>query len=156
MIAIDEPAIVETGELIYACLPLIVLREEIGTVMAPGIAEVRGAIAAQGVASAGPWFTHHLAITKETFDLEICIPVSTPIAAAGRVRPGALKAGRVARTVYHGGYEGLHGAWKAFNEWVAGRSLKPASDLVERYLVGPESSPRPADWRTELNRPLLE
>jgi len=29
-----------------------------------------------------------------------------------------------------------------------------ADDLWEVYLVGPHSSADPANWRTELNRPL--
>jgi effector-binding domain-containing protein len=117
---------------------------------------VRSTVAAQGLVSTGPWFTHYLAITKDAFDLEICVPVPTPVVAAGRVRAGALRAGRVVRTVYHGGYEGLHGAWKAFDEWVSAHRCRSASDLVERYLVGPESSPSASDWRTELNRLLLD
>jgi effector-binding domain-containing protein len=61
----------------------------------------------------------------------------------------------VARTVHHGGYEGLPLAWGKFLAWVADGGHTPAPDLWERYLVGPESSPDPADWRTELNQPLL-
>jgi effector-binding domain-containing protein len=60
----------------------------------------------------------------------------------------------VARTVYHGDYEGLHGAWGEFEAWIAESGHTSAADLWERYVVGPESSPDPANWRTELNRPL--
>jgi len=31
---------------------------------------------------------------------------------------------------------------------------KQAENLWEVYSVGPQSSPDPANWRTELNRPL--
>jgi hypothetical protein len=31
----------------------------------------------------------------------------------------------------------------------------PGPDLYEAYLVGPESSPDAAAWRTELSRPLV-
>lgn len=45
----------------------------------------------------------------------------------GRVKPGELPAAsKVARTVYHGSYEGLGAAWS-----------------------------EPASWRTELNQPLV-
>jgi effector-binding domain-containing protein len=60
----------------------------------------------------------------------------------------------VARTVYHGDYEGLPVAWAEFKEWIEANGHSCAVDLWERYLVGPESSDNPADWRTELNRPL--
>lgn len=40
------------------------------------------------------------------FDFEISVPVTSPVAAAGRVKPGQLPATKVARTIYHGPYEG--------------------------------------------------
>ena len=60
-----------------------------------------------------------------------------------------------ARTYYHGPYEGLGGAWGEFSDWIAANGLRPAPDLWESYVTGPESSPDPANWRTELIRPLL-
>jgi effector-binding domain-containing protein len=71
------------------------------------------------------------------------------------VKPGrpALK---VVRTVYHGPYEGLDGAWQEFSARTKANGHKTAGDLYECYLVGPESSPDPANWRTELSRPLIE
>jgi effector-binding domain-containing protein len=112
------------------------------------------AIAAQGVAPAGPWFTHHLKVPDETFDFEIGVPVAASVAPAGRVQPGELPAATVARTVYHGPYEGLATAWGQFMAWIDARGHAPAPDLWECYVAGPEASPDPANWRTELNRPL--
>jgi effector-binding domain-containing protein len=123
--------------------------------MGPGISEVMAAVAAQGIAPTGPWFTHHLRMDPAIFDFEICVPVSTPVAPVGRVKPGQLPAARVARTIYRGPYEGLGAAWGEFDAWIASQGLTPGPDLWEVYAVGPESSPDPADWRTELNRPLI-
>lgn len=39
-------------------------------------------------------------------------------------------------------------------DWIAASGHTPAEDLWERYAAGPESSPDPATWRTELIRPL--
>ena len=88
------------------------------------------------------------------FDFEIGVPVSKPISPAGRVKPGAWPATAMARTVHRGGYEGLGAAWHSFNAWVASQGLKPAEDLWERYVTGPESGPDSAQYRTEFNRPL--
>jgi effector-binding domain-containing protein len=33
---------------------------------------------------------------------------------------------------------------------------KTAGDLYECYVVGPESTSDPANWRTELSRPVIE
>ncbi|MBV8199525.1 MAG: GyrI-like domain-containing protein, partial [Acidobacteria bacterium] len=137
-----------------AVIRLTIQREEIRQVMGPGRAELMAAVAAQGIAPAGPWFSHHLRMDPKIFDFEIGVPVTTPISAAGRVRPGQLPATTAARTVYHGTYEGLASAWSELNAWVAASGHAPAQDLWESYVAGPESNPDPATWRTELTRPL--
>ena len=90
------------------------------------------------------------------FDFEISVPVAAPVAAAGRVKPGRLPATTVARTVYRGPYEGLGAAWAEFSAWITASGRTPAPQLWECYVAGPESSPDPSAWRTELNRPLLD
>jgi effector-binding domain-containing protein len=154
---IDKPAITKSAEVHAAMVHVTVPRSEIQKVMGPGLGEVNATIAAQGIKPAGPWFTHHLKMDPEVFDFEICVPVKKPVSPSGRVKPGRIKAGqRVARTVYHGNYEGLGAAWGEFLAWVDSQGLKTASDLWEFYTTGPESSPDPGSWRTELVKPLLE
>lgn len=152
---LDKPQIAQTAAQATAVIRLTIPRAEIQHVMGPGYREVMAAVAAQGIAPVGPWFTHHLRMDPDTFDFEICVPVAAPISAAGRVKPGELRAATVARTVYHGPYEGLPAAWGEFMAWIAAQGHTPAPDLWERYVAGPESSPDPAVWRTELNRPLI-
>ena len=152
---LDTPQIIQTSSLLTAYVHLDIPRSEIQDVMGPGIAEVMEALSAQGIAPAGPWFTHHLKMDPERFDFEICVPVTEPVTPVGRVRAGELPARKVARTVYQGPYEGLGDAWEAFMDWIEGQGLNPATDLWECYVAGPESAPDPANWRTELNRPLI-
>src|SRR4051812_13913849 len=123
--------------------------------MGPGIHEVLGALASQGITPSGPWFTHHRRRPTDTFDFDICFPVTTPVAATGRVKPGLLPATRVARVVYRGPYEGLGDAWGEFCDWVSANGHTPRADLWERYVVGPETGCEPAGFVTELNRPLV-
>jgi effector-binding domain-containing protein len=151
---LDAPKIVRTTDQLTAVIHLNVPRAEIQKVMGPGIAELRAVLAAQGIAPSGPWLTHHLRMDPGIFDFEICLPVSAPVAASGRVKPARLPATTVARTVYHGGYEGLAAAWGEFEAWLEANGHKPAPDLWEVYAAGPETGPDPAKWRTELNRPL--
>lgn len=152
---LDTPQIVRTAAQQTAIIRITVAREEIRNVMGPGIGEVMAAVAAQGTAPAGPWFTHHLRMDPRTFDFEVGVPVAAPVAATGRVKPGQLPATTVARTVYHGDYEGLGTAWGEFNAWIVANGHTPTADFLECYLVGPESNPDPAAWRTELSRPLI-
>ena len=151
---LDKPRIVQTGAQLTAIIRLTIPREEIRSVMSPEIAELMAAVAAQGMVPAGPVFSHHLRMDPGIFDFEIGVPVTAAVSAAGRVTASQLPAATVARTVYHGPYEGLGSAWGEFNAWITAEGDSPAPDLWECYVAGPESNPDPANWRTELNRPL--
>src|SRR5260221_10393716 len=142
---LDIPEITEAAAQLTAVIHLTIPRAEIRKVMGPGLGELRAAIAAQGVAPAGPWFTHHLRMDPDIFDFEICVPVTEPVTATGRVQPGQLPAARVARTVYRGPYEGLAAAWGEFDAWITANGYAPGPDLWECYVAGPESSPDPAN-----------
>jgi effector-binding domain-containing protein len=151
---IEPPRITETAAGPIAVIHLTVPRSKIRNVMGPGITEVMAAVRAQGISPAGPWFTHHLRIDPDVFDFEVGVPLPVPVAAVGRVKPGERPAMTVAQTIYHGPYEGLGEAWGQFDDWIAARGHRKAADLWECYAIGPESTPDPAGWRTELIRPL--
>jgi effector-binding domain-containing protein len=153
-VVLEQLQVVTVEALPAAILHVTVPRERIREVMGPGLEEVRKAIAAQGAGEAGPWFTHHLRMDPAAFDFEIGVPVSSPVAPAGRVMPGELPAARVARAVYCGPYERLGEAWGEFDAWVAREGHTARGDLWETYLTGPESGADPALFRTELSRPL--
>jgi len=72
-----------------------------------------------------------------------------------RVVPSSLPAAKVARTIHHGGYEGLGAAWGELTAWMKAEGHEAGPNLWERYLAGPESGD-PSGWRTELNRPVVE
>ena len=67
------------------------------------------------------------------------MPVSSEVQASGRVTPGQLPATKVARTTYHGGYEGLGPAWGEFDKWLKDHGHSTAGDLWEVYTAGPET-----------------
>jgi effector-binding domain-containing protein len=151
---IDTPQIVQSPAQLTAVIRLTIPRKEIQSVMGPAIGEVMAAVAAQGIAPSGPVFSHHFRMDPGIFDFEVGVPIPKPVSPAGRVKPGQLPATTVARTVYHGPYEGLGAAWGEFDAWIAANGHTPAPNLWERYVAGPESGPDPANWRTELNRAL--
>ena len=153
---IDAPRVVAVASRPAAVIPFVIPRAEMPKVMGPAIQELLATLASQGIAPAGPVFAHHLRMPQGMFDFEVGVPVSSPVAAAGRVQPGELPSATVARTIYRGPYEGLPSAWGEFMAWIESEGHSPAPDLWEVYLTNPESTPDPADWRTELNRPLAE
>jgi effector-binding domain-containing protein len=151
---ISAPSILQTEARPAAVIRLTIPRGQMMKAFGPAAGEVMSALAGQGVKPAGPLFAHHLKLSRETFDFELGVQVPAPIAAAGRVQPGELPAAKVARTIYSGPYEGLPAAWGEFEAWVKANGHEPAGHLWELYSVGPQSTPDPANWRTELNWPL--
>ncbi|MFP4539253.1 MAG: GyrI-like domain-containing protein [Dichotomicrobium sp.] len=157
---IEPPEIADTTAQRAAVIRLQIPRERIGVEMPAAIQELLDALSAQGQAPQGPLFAHHLKLSKTDCDVEVGFPVGAPIAPAGRVDNGAQPGGRVARTVYQGPYEDLPAAWDAFGQRLrsdglaSGEVCESVETLWERYLVGPETSDDPGDWRTELNLPL--
>ncbi len=151
---IDTPQITHTTAQLTAIIHLTIPKAEMRHVFGPAIGELMATLAAQGIAPAGPVFDHYLKITPDMFDFELGVPVSKPVVAAGRVRPSLWPAMKVARTVYHGPYEGLPAAWGEFMGWIKTEAHMPAADLWQLYITHADANPDPATWRTELNRPL--
>lgn len=153
---IDDPQIIETSAKTTAIIRLTVAKSEMGKVFGPGIVELMTELAAQGIQPTGPVFAHHLKTTPEKFDFELSVPVSAPVKPAGRVQPSEWPSMVVARTVYHGPYEGLPDAWGEFMDWIETEGHAIADDLWECYITNPDSDPDPANWQTELNRQVLD
>ena len=105
-------------------------------------------VAAQGIAVAGPVFSHHLAITATGWDFEVRVPVKARVTAEGRVRPGRLEATRIAWTSYRGPYEGLGKAWSEFRVWIA-EARRRSGPL--RGLPGRATGDEHARHRTRSN-----
>lgn len=151
---LDNPEIIHTDEQLTAVIHLTVPRTEISTVMGAAISEVMSTLYAQGIAPVGPCFSYHLNRPTDIFDFEVGFPVLNPIKPSGRVKASKLPAAKVARTTYHGSYEGLGAAWCEFCTWIESHGYLAQDRLWECYSLGPESSPDPTQWCTELNRPL--
>ncbi len=146
---IDKPKIVRTEAQPAAVIHVTVAKDKIREVMGPGLKELRDTLAAQGIEPTGPWFTHHLMLDPSQWDFEIGLPIAASIKPQGRVKPGELPALTAARTVYHGGYEGLGTAWGELMSWIKAKGHVATSSLWEVYL---EEGP----CRTELTRPLVK
>ena len=152
---LDTPEIVLTEARHAAVVRLTIPRDEIRSAMGPAIEEVLAAVKAQGLAPAGPLFSHHFRMDPDFFDFHVGIPVEGAVLPAGRVTEGKLPGVKAARAVYRGPYEELGAAWGEFQAWVDSMGLARAPDLWECYLAGPESGADSGAWRTELVQPLL-
>ena len=159
---IETPQIITTTPAHTALIHLQVSMAEMMQQFGPNVGELIAAVLAQGAKPAGPVFAHHLHMDPnctgipERFDFELSVPVSAPVTASGRMKPGTMPAVRAARTAYYGPYEGLSDAWGEFMGWIKAQQLAPAEDLYECYVTGPQTSEDSYTWRTEFIRPLLD
>ena len=151
---IATPEIVQTNAEQAAVIHLTIPRAEMIKTFGTAVDELAAELTRQGVTPQGAVFAHHLITSTVTFDFELGIIVNRPVQVNGPVKPGELPAAKVARTIYGGPYEGLHLAWIEFNQWMKANGLRQADSLWEVYSVGPETTPDPANWRTEMIRPL--
>jgi len=148
---ISSPTIVQTVARRAAVIPIAIPREQIREVMGPAFNDLFAALGEQGVAPAGPAFSHHLRNDPGVFDFELGVPIDAPFASTGRVTPGELPAARVAQTVYTGGYEGLGAAWGELDRWLKDEGLETAGAFWEIYEAGPETGVDPSQYRTRLS-----
>lgn len=151
---ISPPSIIQAETCPTAVIRLTIPRDQIQYVMGPAIQEVMQTLAAQGVTPAGPVFSWHYDMQPDLFDFEVGVPVSGTVSPAGRVYASTMPSGRALRCIYTGPYEGLGAGWGEFMDWIGASGHTMANGLWERYLTGPESSPDPSTWQTELNKPL--
>jgi effector-binding domain-containing protein len=116
---------------------------------------VVSALAAQGVAPAGPPFGAYRDMSGGEVEVEAGFPVAGPVADAGEVRGGTLPACRAAVAVHVGPYEDLGAAWGELRAWVEREGLHPAGGVVwEVYESDPGAEPDPSGWRTRLVQPV--
>lgn len=107
-----------------------------------------GATAAAGeISITGPAIGLYLRM-DDTLDIEIGFPgqISGETAAIA----SELPAGKVARMVYHGSYDGLPLAWAECVSRIAGEGLQVAGACWEAYVTEPTPELDPADLRTDL------
>jgi effector-binding domain-containing protein len=151
---IDTPQVVQSQRQRTAAIHVTIPRSEIEQVFPPTVNELLAVMREQGISPNGPLASYHLKMPSDVFDFEIAFPVERDITPSGRVASSELPAMQVARSVYRGPMEGLGSAWGELRNWVEanGHTGKPL--MWERYLVGPDSTPDPAKWQTELNWPL--
>ncbi len=153
---LDDPQLIDTSRLQTAAIRLKIPGRDMPNHMGPAMQELMATIREQGLEPAGPVYSFHFRMPSDTFDMEVGIPVSGEVKPAGRVIASELPATAVLRTTYHGPYEGLADAWGAFMKQVEASGHKTQACFWESYVSGPESGTDSSQWRTELNRPVLE
>ena len=139
-----------------ARLHVVALREQMQTAMHTALQEMEHVLQQQHVRPVGPWFAHHHRRPAETFDFDLCFPISGAIEPSGRVDNATIPPTQVLRSVYTGPYEGLPQAWPEFMSWIESHGYRTREDIFEVYAVGPRQERDPSQWQTVMNYPLAD
>lgn len=110
----------------------------------------------QQVAVTGPAFGLYREPPRETADLEVGFVTDRPVRPEGDVVVSSLPAGRVARLVHHGSFDGLVASWGRLEAFVREQGLRPGPLMWEFYVTEPRPDMDPRDLRTELNLTVEE
>ena len=111
-------------------------------------------LSTQGISITGPAFGLYRDTTDDVVDLEIGYPTESEVRPEGDVTPGSLPAGRVARVVHQGNFDGLGASWQQLRAWMDENGLTPRSMRWEVYVTEPSPDMDPDELRTELNAPV--
>jgi effector-binding domain-containing protein len=158
---IGEPRIEKRSEQAYAGIRVDVTTQELSTVIPQLIGEIISWMSQHGMAPSGPPLVrYHTIDMPSRLDIELGVPVTTPVAGNRQIKPGALPAGRYATLIYTGPYDGLLQANAALIDWAHTRGLQwdhwqdAKGDAFraryESYLTDPQQQPDPSQWQTEV------
>jgi effector-binding domain-containing protein len=148
---LPEPTVVDVDATTTAVIAAVVPMADMAAFFDSTFSTIGPVLAGQGVTPVGPAFAAYHGAPGEEADLEAGFPIGAPLRGVGDVQPSALPAGRVARVVHAGGYDGLGDAWARLHGWLGSQGLTPGELLVEVYVTEPTPDMDPATLRTELN-----
>jgi effector-binding domain-containing protein len=128
---------------------------EIPAFLQGAFAELYGRLGLLGLPPAGHPFVIYHAFGPSEMDAEVCVPVARPATARGRIQSRELPAATVVRTLHVGPYDELGAAYRALTDWIERNGFEAAGPVQERYLNGPGEGVGPADFRTEVEIPVV-
>ncbi len=132
-------------------------RADLGAWFAGAVAEVLATLATQHVEPAGPGgsVVSDAFFADESGEITVFVPTSVAVEPAGRVVHLRLPPVELAVIEHAGPHDGIDRTYGALAAHVAERALSVDSAIRERYLVGPDDTDDPSQWRTEIGWPIF-
>ena len=157
----EQPEIQHRDEQPYAAIRERVPLDGIAAAVDQALPEIFGWLAARNLAPAGPpLIRYHVIDMDRELDLEVAVPVSEPVPADGRIRPGAMPAGHYAVLRHVGHYDGLIASNAYLQNWAEEQGVTfDTSDTetglawagrAEHYLTDPSAEPDPSKWQVDV------
>jgi effector-binding domain-containing protein len=143
-----------------------VRRADVGEWCGDSFPGIEAAVAAAGTDPAGPaGATYDAAFFEQDVgEVLVFVPVAQahllttlpafPAGPEGQIESLTLPAGRFAVTVHTGGYDQIDRSYGHLGSYVAEHDDGLPEPIREHYLVGPDRTPHPNDYRTEIWWPI--
>lgn len=119
-----------------------------------GYSKIGQAIGKQGLKMAGAPSAFYFSESTTHFDMDIAMPVDKPGKADGEVKPGEVKAGKVAMVRFFGSYDKTGDAHAAIQAYLGQNNLKIAGAPWESYVTDPMIEKDTAKWETDVYYPI--
>lgn len=164
---ISEPKIEERAEQPYLGIRTQVSMQDFGTVIQPSFIELGEWMDKHGIEHAGPRMIRYHAIDSAgNLDVEMAVPVAAHVQGEGRINRGTMPAGRYAKVLYTGDYDGLYNANSALVGWAENNGIAwdnwesergdTFAGRAEWYYSDSHDGSDPATWETEIAIKLKE
>jgi effector-binding domain-containing protein len=88
----------------------------------------------------GP-FTAYYNMDMDNLDVEIGVPIGSPLPGRGRIKPGTIPSGKKASMLYKGPYSQMAPAYEKMNELISQSGNIPAGAVYEFYYNSPDEVP---------------
>lgn len=163
----ETPCLEIRPEQPYVGARISVKMADISKVIPPLLDSVFEWLGKQGIEPhAAPFFRYIVVDMENELEMEVGIPVETPLQGEGPIQAGVLPAGRYATLHHTGPYEQLYHATEELLAWAKKQNLmwKTAhidgkevwESRLEFYLNDPALEPNPQKWETQLAFLLAE
>lgn len=164
---ISEPTIEQRAEQPYLGIRTQVAMRDFEPVIESSFIALGDWMDARKIEHAGPRLIRYHAIDNAgNLDVEMAVPVAAHVQGEGRINRGVMPAGRYAKVLYTGDYDGLYGANSALVGWAETNGIAwdnwesergdTFAGRAEYYFSDPADGSDPATWETEVAIKLKE
>lgn len=128
----------------------------LGQTMGQAFGQLFGYLGQLGEKPAGPPFAiyHDPEFKEQDMDIEVCLPVGRPLAGNAFIQGKQFPACEAAATLHSGPYDQIGPAYQSLMKWIQDQGREPSGPPREVYLVGPDPSRDPSEYRTEVVWPI--
>ncbi|MBL0341497.1 MAG: GyrI-like domain-containing protein [Bacteroidetes bacterium] len=128
--------------------------KEFNSKLEEGFNQLSESLVVQGLKQTGNRFTIYQVWSKDSVEMEPCIPINTPGKTVDGINASILPASKALKVDYYGKSEGSELAHAYMYEWMNKNNLPAIGAPWEEYLFDPLNEPDTSKWLTKIYYPI--